>query len=672
MKKNSLTIFIYFAIYSTSAFSSIDTTFVTPVPNGGTSEGVRPYNYLVGTKHHTGSDIQPVTSGEYPKIFSTNFGKITSIASNDGINDHGFGNSIEVRHLMQNGTYKYIRYGHMNDGVSIPNNSHIAKNQYISRMGGTGYGRNGYTPNNWTSEKQNSPRTYGWMHHLHYEVYDASGFGDFGYSSTDPINHGYQDPYDYMRNSSSTTIQIPFTSRTNNYTAATYDVYGIAGQNLYASLNVSGDFYRSAILVRKTGDRSRTEDPTASTGLTSDEKFLVNNFGYVPAGIYGSKNTYTEGDYLLTPFIDAHNRDARYGYPLKFSFIRQGDILIDNDQSNADDLTNNDSQNTPVFNGSNPEITGGSKAPGYYLTSDIHPGRSNAFAQWKPNAAGQYEIYVHIPEYGPTATSVKYVIKTDGTDQNSITSQAINQLSKKNEWVKITGSNGVDRFNLSAHGYVGLSLANSTNSSNYQAIDENMMVAVDAVKFIKISEADASTWTTGSYGNKENIIKTLSIAGATSLTVRVVGETEKGFDYIYIYDQYGNLVKTLTGIINHTFVVNGSSIKARLETDYSETRSGVTVSISASNQTSTTLTNREKSDLLMTCLENKYASLFPERQATQEWPQSSSGLTALVRVYSSGIKQAILNGSFYLFDRNSWAIIASIDDTKSNFCPAAW
>ena len=42
----------------------------------------------------------------------------------------------------------------------------------------------------------------------------------------------------------------------------------------------------------------------------------------------------------------------------------------------------------------------------------------------------------------------------------------------------------------------------------------------------------STTWTTGHYGNNVNRSKTLSISGASSLTVTVLGETENSYDFI--------------------------------------------------------------------------------------------------------------------------------------------
>ena len=90
---------------------------------------------------------------------------------------------------------------------------------------------------------------------------------------------------------------------------------------------------------------------------------------------------------------------------------------------------------------------------------------------------------------------------------------------------------------------------------------------------------DVTTWTTGHYGNNTDISQVLSIGGATSLTVTVHGETERRYDYLYIYDENGDQVARFDGRINETISLQGSSITARLVSDYSVTKSGVTVSI---------------------------------------------------------------------------------------------
>ena len=92
-----------------------------------------------------------------------------------------------------------------------------------------------------------------------------------------------------------------------------------------------------------------------------------------------------------------------------------------------------------------------------------------------------------------------------------------------------------------------------------------------------------TTWTTGAYNNNEDVSQELNLTGANSLIVTVVGEVERNYDFIYIYDNTGNRIKRLHGVINEEFPVNGSGITARLVSDFSINRSGVTVTIVDAN-----------------------------------------------------------------------------------------
>ena len=94
-------------------------------------------------------------------------------------------------------------------------------------------------------------------------------------------------------------------------------------------------------------------------------------------------------------------------------------------------------------------------------------------------------------------------------------------------------------------------------------------------------EGEETSWTTGAYENNEDRSEVLSIEGATSLFVTVVGETERRYDFIYLYDENGNQVAKLDGDIDTSGSISGSSITARLTSDRSITKSGVTVTITA-------------------------------------------------------------------------------------------
>ncbi|MBT7307224.1 MAG: PKD domain-containing protein, partial [Gammaproteobacteria bacterium] len=93
------------------------------------------------------------------------------------------------------------------------------------------------------------------------------------------------------------------------------------------------------------------------------------------------------------------------------------------------------------------------------------------------------------------------------------------------------------------------------------------------------SVAEEDSWATGRYSNSENRSQLLTIPGASSLTVTVVGETERSFDYFYVYDSNGTQLQRYHGSISDTFTVAGDSITARLTSDSSVTRNGVTITV---------------------------------------------------------------------------------------------
>ena len=90
---------------------------------------------------------------------------------------------------------------------------------------------------------------------------------------------------------------------------------------------------------------------------------------------------------------------------------------------------------------------------------------------------------------------------------------------------------------------------------------------------------DVTTWVTGAYDNDDILTKDLRISKADRLKVKIQGSTEKDYDFVYIYDQNGELVKKLSGNIDQEFIVDGSLITAKLISDDSVTDSGVRVEI---------------------------------------------------------------------------------------------
>ena len=126
------------------------------------------------------------------------------------------------------------------------------------------------------------------------------------------------------------------------------------------------------------------------------------------------------------------------------------------------------------------------------------------------------------------------------------------------------------------HTPIGIPKGNSQAADAKRTILNNANIVAN---FRSGAHPSKTTWVTGRYHNNEDRNKTLYISGAQKLKVKIKGHTERGYDYVYIYNAHGQLIKMLDGNINKTFILTGSSIKARLKTDYSVVASGVTVSI---------------------------------------------------------------------------------------------
>jgi hypothetical protein len=88
------------------------------------------------------------------------------------------------------------------------------------------------------------------------------------------------------------------------------------------------------------------------------------------------------------------------------------------------------------------------------------------------------------------------------------------------------------------------------------------------------------------YTNNTDATTTLSIAGASGLSVTIQGSVEYQdsciWDYVRITDANGN-DRTFCGNIHETYTVSGDTVTLYFHSDYAETDSGVTVSISTLN-----------------------------------------------------------------------------------------
>ncbi|MBF0524100.1 MAG: M23 family metallopeptidase [Deltaproteobacteria bacterium] len=413
-------------------------------------------------------------------IYSVAHGKTTLAL--DAAHGHGYGNVVVTKHLLTNGRYLFSLYGHMlNDSLLTAQGEYVSKGSKLGIMGNTGH--------------SDYP-------HVHFEIKDSDGLGPyFGYIDStefinweheDPDKHGYHDPYFVYDQNNPTRVLLPFLSITNQNPDEThYDVYGVRNEPIYGSLNVAGNFYHAAILVRDTVDRATAEngESSSSTLINASLKYLVqagnegeHNILTAVNGVAGTRNSYQGGDYLILATVsdggDAGNNlpGRRYGYPIKFCFLQDvQSLIVDNDQSAG---------SASIFVSSPPINLGADDqkiVPGYFLTSRLVKARSGAYAQWWPYRLGAYRIYVHIPR-GNTASKLYYKI---GSFVSRKTSKEIIPNPSQDGWYQLTADDNSTVFNLSWYDYVEIFLGKdvSTDNSDNTHLTEGDWVAFDAVKF---------------------------------------------------------------------------------------------------------------------------------------------------------------------------------------------
>ncbi|MCI5157075.1 MAG: DUF1566 domain-containing protein [Candidatus Electrothrix sp. AUS1_2] len=407
--------------------------------------------------YHTGRDYD-IAKGTY--LESISFGKIVfrydmpvTTACADGTCsgrfDHGMGRVLEIEYLLMDGAKVVASYNHLDrfEDTSLTDRYVTAK-QVVAYSGASGQESNDYYESHLHFEMKTSERngeiTAPWGYSggdcTHYENGVCPAYRPMGY----PDAYGYLHPNDYIDQK---MVTLPFLSiETDTPSNTEYDVYGIADEKIYGSLNLTGTFQRSSIVVRDFFSRSQV---TTQGNLDDEHRFLGGtNIDSEVDGIKG-KDSYQEGDYLFVAYVRDNNED-RFGYPIKFSFVQEGDIIVDNDQLN---------ENLYKYE----EITDvgheGNKIPGYFLTAGLHNGK----------------------------TEVVYKINTDG--QSAVYADGINMPDHSGEWVQLKNSS-LEAFDFTAEGYVGITLDSDPSSGNYH-IDENHKVAFDAVKFEKVENSNA-------------------------------------------------------------------------------------------------------------------------------------------------------------------------------------
>ena len=105
----------------------------------------------------------------------------------------------------------------------------------------------------------------------------------------------------------------------------------------------------------------------------------------------------------------------------------------------------------------------------------------------------------------------------------------------------------------------------------------SLLVLVPIVTFAE------TQWVTGHYSNNANISKTLSIESAENLEIKILGTTERNYDFITLKDKDGKQIGRFSGAISETIAVEGSSITATLTSDGSVTKGGVAITIEDPN-----------------------------------------------------------------------------------------
>jgi flagellar hook assembly protein FlgD len=96
---------------------------------------------------------------------------------------------------------------------------------------------------------------------------------------------------------------------------------------------------------------------------------------------------------------------------------------------------------------------------------------------------------------------------------------------------------------------------------------------------LRRANRSGTAWSVINYGNNENLTETLSIQGTCSLWVALQGETERNYDFVTIYNENGQEVRQLSGPLDESFTVDGSSIRIRFTSDSSVTKDGFSVQI---------------------------------------------------------------------------------------------
>ncbi len=464
-------------------------------------------------------------------IRSYGFGQVKAITNSKSLS------YIGIQHLLNSGEVVKANLLHGDYENTLKNNDYLAKKQLLGTESNNGdgipvhlhteiasttssawvYTSNAIPDKNGTREYTNNGKgalieSYdkdGLIAH-----YDKNKYSPIFYSPDDTFNN-HLELLPWLSNNSSNTTP----------SSSNFDVYGIAGKPFYGKMELKRttkekSFNAISILVNRGSKRDSLTSITAAEGKwlaatwANSDKVAPSSSDSVtiPATsqvypIQGNRSSYTAGDYAATPSIKENATTEIKGYPVIFSVLaNEKSKVIDNDKPTGNAYVKTGRTETE---------------PGYFLTSDIANGKSDASATWQPNAEGEYQISVFIPK--TTNSKVVYRIKQKSGDAPSLA--CVTQNNANGSWsplvviptpLKYTNQDGIidindltctaggntttaTKFNFTNTGLVSatLSFAPSTDITTKLANNEHLKdkkVAFDAVKF----EVPSTTTTTPS------------------------------------------------------------------------------------------------------------------------------------------------------------------------------
>jgi hypothetical protein len=416
-----------------SALTSSSFMFQHPL-TGSTWNHACDFNTLqcyVSGKYHTALDEAAATSAA---VRASNYG-VRSLLQSVSANDHGMGNAVAVRYLLDSGQYMYATDNHMSshhplstrpDGAVV-----VPRGAKLGNVGGSGWG---------------SP-TY-WGNHDHHEMKTANTFASnngayYGYTPQSASNYGYQNPGAYF---GARRVLIPEFSTTNSGWGDYDVVYGVVGAPVYAQIklvNANENFTLAGV-----GGRSGWSTTVADFPLQA-------NVGPGSVTVTQSRTFAAAGDYRFNAAVKAGS-EWRSGFPVIFSVLpKSADFIRDNDMS------------------SNYFTSGGlgtARFDGYGYGAYAATGNSGAWARWYTRRSGAYRLWAYVGGNGVGSARFKIYPTGAGTP---IWSDPVNLSSAVYGWVQIKAGITTS-WNFTADGYVGLAADTGAGNEVY---------LFDAIKF---------------------------------------------------------------------------------------------------------------------------------------------------------------------------------------------